>query len=104
MCSQNLKQPLPKALAQTITSPPKYIPGFRKGALFYLYTQGLRESSQGLGPRLLLALPSIFLGFRRSYIILHIWESQHLIQEVFVVVVVVLFCSVLLFTFSYGRC
>ena len=37
---------------------------------FYLYTQGLRESSQGLGPRLWLALPSKLLGFRRSYVIL----------------------------------
>lgn len=89
---------------QTITSSPKHIPGFRKGALFYLYTQGLRESSQGLGPRLLLALPSMFLGFRRSCVILHTWESQHLIQVVFVIVVVVLFCSVLLFTFSHGCC
>ena len=49
LCSQTLKQPLPKAWSQTITSSPKHIPDFREGALFYLYTS--RPQGKLPGPK-----------------------------------------------------
>lgn len=55
-----------------LTVSPSHVPGVEKErALSSVYTSGLRKSSQGLG--LTLALPSMFLGFRRSSDILRSW-------------------------------
>lgn len=67
---------LPRSQPWAITGSVKHVPGFREGTVSSSYIRVSQKSSQGLKPRLLLALPSMFLVLNKELFIFHASRSQ----------------------------